>query len=719
MKWNFMAKTVAALVALLGMTELPVNGEAKELDLTAEQRQKIVDALGEKMAGEAINGINSEIKSMADNNLNLKAIQDEIDALVLETNLTEEELKNIAKNEKGDNDMLATLQAISLKQKEQAAIIEKLVNEPEGDKPQAIINGNATMRHSATHLFASNKQYDAFEGGRDWNARALNHSAKATDFNKTGVIPLLEGDCEHFINENNGLLSSLFNDFRDLPAEWDRRSGVIDRLSDGYIMPDEIVQGRSKGWKPKNNFNIGSEAGRVFRKKIDIEFDGYELQEMENTWINSYNANDGSHPWKMSFIGFLLGELIKRRMLDDRIAQINGIWVQTPAGDYVPVGMNENSQDGLLYIWHKAREAGKYRAFDMGVPTEAGIVDYITNMIERIPEVDRKEQGMEIQLSSKWMMAYRKRAGEIYTHTYNDDQGKLRYSLNTPIDYPNFKFQELIDSTESDFIGITKSKNVQILDYRIEEKGKFTVTHEKRDTFIFADYRQGIRLRQIGNILEVGDARQFEMQKVWSNNVPVFPAKRTVPTFDYAQTGLVDVTYPFIEVDADFKTDITKINGALPGTVVKVRGNTKLVASKKLKKNANILIGTDFDLQSGGTITMFVQPDGKLKEMTRTSAPAVAELTDNYFDNTVLDATGNSAFRFNGTATKALANIINGVEGKTIKIYGTDTASVNFTLSTTGNVQVASAATLAKATDFVQLTNVGGTWVETDRSIIV
>jgi hypothetical protein len=31
----------------------------------------------------------------------------------------------------------------------------------------------------------------------------------------------------------------------------------------------------------------------------------------------------------MSFIGFLLGELIKQQMLDDRIAQINGIFVQS------------------------------------------------------------------------------------------------------------------------------------------------------------------------------------------------------------------------------------------------------------------------------------------------------------------------------------------------------------------------------------------------------
>ena len=50
MKWKFMAKTVAAITALLSMKELPIDGENKALNLSAEQRQKIVDALGEKMA---------------------------------------------------------------------------------------------------------------------------------------------------------------------------------------------------------------------------------------------------------------------------------------------------------------------------------------------------------------------------------------------------------------------------------------------------------------------------------------------------------------------------------------------------------------------------------------------------------------------------------------------------------------------------------------------
>ncbi len=60
---------------------------------------------------------------------------------------------------------------------------------------------------------------------------------------------------------------------------------------------------------------------------------------------------------------------------------------------------------------------------------------------------------------------------------------------------------------------------------------------------------------------------------------------------------------------------------------------------------------------------------------------------------------------------------MNGVPGKTIRIYGTDTASVNVTLSDVGNINVASAATLDTAADYIELTLIDAVWVETKRVI--
>lgn len=718
MNFKAMAKTAMAFMTLLGEKKLPIDAENQKLNLDAAQKQKIVDALGEKLAEEAINGIDKEIKDLAQNNLDLKAIQDEIAALVKETNLTEEELKNLASDKDADDNSatLASIKAIGAKTKEMEKTIAKLLTEPVGDSALEVIkNGAMNRAHSATHLFGSGKAYDAFDGGRSWNARMRDNGVKATDFNSNGAIPLLQGDIEHFVNDNNGLLESLFNDFRDLPSQWARRSGVLDRVSDGYIIPDEIVQGRADGWSPKNNFKIASEQGQVYRKKIDITFKGYELQEIENTWIRQYNKADGSHPWKMSFVGFLLGEIIKRQMLDDRIAQINGIYVQSPDGDNKP-GAAVNSQNGLRYLWNKAIQDGKYRTFDIGAPTESNIVDYINTMIEMMPEVERKEQGLEIQLSSKWLKAYLKRAGELYPKLYNTDQGKMMYQLNSPIDYPNFIFQELVDSTKSDFIGITKSSNIEILDYNVSEKGKFTMSHDKRDTHIFADYRLGIRIKFIGTKLAAGDPRAFELQKVWSNNMPVFGTDVFAPAFDNT-SGILKIDFNNVQVDASWKTDIASIEGATKGTVVRIKGNTGLAAAKSLKNNASLLLASDFNLALGGTIVLYVQEDGKLKELSRTTAPEVATTTDISFTTGTLDSKGGNVFRFAGTATTAITSVINGVEGKTIKIYGTDTAAVDVTLADVATVDVASNATLGDSNDYVQLTFVNGKWIETGRSI--
>ena len=309
-----------------------------------------------------------------------------------------------------------------------------------------------------------------------------------------------------------------------------------------------------------------------------------------------------------------------------------------------------------------------------------------------------------------------KRAGELYPKLYNTDQGKMMYQLNSPIDYPNFIFQELVDSTKSDFIGITKSSNIEILDYNVSEKGKFTMTHDKRDTHIFADYRLGIRIKLIGTKLAAGDPRAFELQKVWSNNMPVFGTDVFAPAFDNT-SGILKVTFDNTQVDASWKTDITSIEGAVSGTVIRIKGNTGLVATKNLKSNANLLLTADFNLASGGTIVLYVQPDGKLKELSRTTAPEVATSTDISFTSGVLDSKGGTVFRFTGTATTAISSILNGVEGKTIKIYGTDTAGVDVTLADVATIDVASAATLGDSNDYVQLTFVNGKWMETGRSI--
>ena len=713
MKWKIMAKTVALFSALLGTKEIPIDGEAQTLNLSAEQRQKIVDALGEELAGEAINGINSEIKNMAQENLNLKAIKDEVDAMVRLSALTEEELKNVAKDGNGAPETVALVQAIAKKNNEQAAQIQKLIADPEGDVPSAIIQGNSKkITHSASHLFGSTKAYDAFEE-RNWNARAAGLTTAATNFTDQPTVQKLNNDLDLYFRENPEELKSLHRDNFGLPAFWNKRTKVDDKVADATIATAEISQARKLPWLPKNRQIIKPEEGQIFPIQIDIEYVGYFLQKIEASWLNMMNK-EGSQPYKTSFVRFLVSEIDKKARQEDRIATIKGVYVETPEDATTP-GRFINRQNGLLYLAQQARDVTKkYRPFDLGMPTPTNIVDYVDNFIKQLPYDVRTQQGLVLYLSDFWLKAYKRRSETLFGGN-NDYTG---YPTN-PKDYNNIKFEVLVDMEGSDFMFMTFDDNIEVLENIPAEKSMYHFEYLKRMVYIWADYKMGVRFLHIGNPVVEGDPLEFSVQTVWSNTAPVFPKDFFVPVNDDA-TGKVKVNFKNLYVTKDWATDITEFTNTTPGTIIKIKGDTQLAAVKNVVDGAKVdLVGNaSFNLKSGGTLTLYVNADGSVKELARTAAPETNVVADVNFDTATVDANSGSIFRYNGAATKAITGIQNGVEGKTIKIFGTDAVSVDVTFSDTGNINVASAATLLDATDYLQLTLVDGVWVETGRLIV-
>jgi hypothetical protein len=723
MKWKFMATTVGFLVALFGTKDLPINAENKEMELTPEQEAQARQALGEKYE-DVRNAINNELKEMAEHNLDLKAVEDEMAALRAALDLKQKAENN--PQEVGTNaslvaqikDLKAELVA---KEKERDTLFKALADEGVGDQGRVIpINGAQMKQHSSTHLFGDSEAYNAFES-RPWNQRAAGLiKAGISNFNDRVEIPLLQGDIEHFVRNNPKLIESIFDDFETLPKDWASQSGIIDRVVNGLIAPSEVTQGDNGGWNPKGEVVIETEEGRVYDKKIDITMTGEKLKQIEKSWLTFLNGNDGSHPWKTTFVGFLLGEYFKQAVLDSRIAMVNGIFVKTPKH---LTGMNVNSQNGIRSLWYYYRDIEKkYKAFDIGEPTKENIVDYVKQMIELIPLHKRNQQGWEIQMSTDMLLWYKERAGEYYALHYATDQGKTNYMGISPLNYPNFKFQPLVDQTDSLFIGITKSKNVETLYYRENEKGEFTVTREKRDTHMFADFKEGIRFVQVGRKYTAGEPKEFEFQMLYSNSVPVFSSETRIPFFDPKSTTIsfkFPFFYPHLEiVQNDYGQNIENITGVVPGQIVTITGLETLSANRLVKNNANLLIGSDFALNTGGTLTLIVQPDMKLKKLSATSGPAAPAETDKSFSGTSLDVKGASVFRFNGTSDATLANILNGVDGKQITIYGTNTVDVDFTVADVpGLIDVATSAVLGSATDNIVLTRVNGVWYETSRVI--
>ncbi|WP_322970344.1 hypothetical protein [Faecalibacter sp. LW9] len=708
MIWNKMKASAAYVMAYLGLEEIPVK-EGK-VDFKEDQRTKIEEKLGAEQAQKLFDNMNAELAS---NEVNAKE-QAALDAVLkeLEVDMSSEQGAEQASTE--EKQTLATEGIKKLK-----ADNEKMAKESVGDKPMSVIRkaaaplavvaGMMLPAHSATHIFGSNESWNAFEN-RPWNERMKSRSPKASTFGSE-EIPLLEKDAEHFIRQNPKVLESFLFDKGELPKEWGYQSGVVEMITNAGISVGEIVQARKKGWAPKNKFIISVEAGYVYPKKIDIEFEGYQLQMYETMWIREVVNLDGSHPWKMSFIGYLLSKLIEQQRIDDRKAQINGILAIDPRED-VP-GAAINSQDGLRFLYWKARDVEKkYRPFVTGELTPENTFDKIQWMIEQLPDEVRSAEGLEIQLSQKVLKWYKDGAGDLYDRKLSQDEGRKAYAKNHPVDYPNIIFQPLVDFTNTTFVAITYSKNIEVLEFDPSEKGKFTMGHDKRNTWIFADYRLGIRIKRVGLKLAVDHPDKYIAQEVWTNDVPIFDKSVKVPVFD-DNSGIVKLKYDNMQIADNFVTDITKIEGATPGHIINITGNKALASSSvALKDGENLDLTADFILKTEGTITLFVKPDGTLKELMRTDE--AEKLVDNEvaYAQAVLDADTAEVFRYEGSEALTITEVIKGVEGKEITIYGGAGA---VTVAQTGNIELASALTLEDATKFVKLVHYSGKWYETAR----
>lgn len=714
--WKKLAMTASFVMTFLGLKEIPLNAEKSEVNFSEEEVAKLKAKFGDDFVNQVKAGFNKELAEMHNDNLELKAIQDEVEALLKEANLTEEEQNKITANDNGGLDATAALKALQGKMKEHGEMIAKLMAEDAGDLGKQIEGkGLSKMKHSQTHLFASNKSFDAFEG-RNWNKRAVNGSLSATDFTSQPTIQKLNDDMDLYYRENPTELVSLQRDTFGLPAFWPKRTKVDDKVADATIATAEISQARKLNWLPKNKQLIQPEEGQIFPVQIDIEYVGYYLQKIEASWLNMMNK-EGSQPYKMSFVKFLVQEIDKKARIEDRIATIKGIYVATP--DYATEGGRfVNRQNGLLYLLQQARDVTKkYRAFDVGLPTATNIVDYVDNIIKRLPDEVRESQGLVFYLSDEWLRAYKRRSEVLYGAN-SDYKGYPE----TPKDYPNIKFERMIDFAGSDIMFITFDDNIEILENIPAEKSMYKFEMLLRKIYVMADYKMGVRLKHIGNVVDDNDPDEFKVQTVWSNTAPIFSADTFVPVHENGSTKL-KLVHPNVYVTKDRTSTITEIENVADykGQVVKIKGNTSLSATLNVVHGASKLVltgNTNFDLKSGGTLTLFVPADGSAPfEIDRTAAPDVNVVENINFDSAVIDANEGEVFEFNGSSTTAITEVVNGVPGKTITIYGTDTASVDVTLSTTGNIKVSSAATLDTSADYIQLTLINGVWVETKRVI--
>jgi len=178
-------------------------------------------------------------------------------------------------------------------------------------------------------------------------------------------------------------------------------------------------------------------------------------------------------------------------------------------------------------------------------------------------------------------------------------------------------------------------------------------------------------------------------------------------------TGEVKLPYGNITITDDWATNLTDITNTYEGQIVRILGNQK--ATGLVKSTGNMTLASDFDLSTGGTLTLRAAAGGALTEVKRDITPPALPGADVDFSGTAIDANDGVNFNYTGGAANFTA-ITNGVEGQQIVINGGAGGTLTID-DVAGNIEVASTAALLNAADNLTLTMIDGVWTEVARTI--
>lgn len=615
-------------------------------------------------------------------------------------------------------------QAVVQLVQEQQATIDALQNTPE-PKPMtknarmALLTGTALAAalSASSHLFGNNpvarSKVFAFEG-RNWNLRAAGKSAAKTDFSDVSTITRLNEDLREFHVQNPEFLKSLYMETYGFPEFWNKRLGVLDGVSDAVFELGSVTQGRKPDWTPGLELFIDAEKRKIYRIQIDLEFDGYKLQELENSWLNSIFNFDGSSPYKHSFIAWILQEVSKKARQEDAEGGINGIYAPNIAGIKTK-GHFLNAQSGIRHQLYMFRDVfGKIAPYvsTLGRFTSANAYEYAKGMVESLPLAIRNKPGMKFYMAPTNIIKVQDNYKEINRLNNDYTSNKINY-----IDgYPNIEFVGLKQLEGSNLMFITDENNIEILEYLPAEKEKYRIEELKRDSFIHADYRFGVAFVFSGFALPADSSFRGIAQYIWVNDEPIFPDTVAVPLFGKHLSAPTEINYNRLYVHPEMVADVHTLTGLPAGTIVEITGNKNMVTTSKILDKVgnvgNLDLTANFDPKTMYKLIMVVQADGSYKELTRvsnfpTNTPATVT-----FDDLVLDAGEGAVQKYEG-AEGTLTGITGGNEGTKVTIYGSESALT--VASIEGKIVMSTSAVLNTDAKFVTLRNFGGVWYDIAR----
>ena len=713
---------VAYALSALGIQSLPV-GEDGKLALNAEQEKTLKNDFPgdnyETFVKRANNLLKSEADDAAEEKIQKDAEKQKVNN-ILAGALDEDEVPETTPEK--------TAEKVVTKVKEQEAVIDKLMKEPETEsavksivKKALVGTALAVSLSSETHLFGqsaeANNKIFAFEG-RNWNQRAAGKSAAKTDFTDVSTVARLNEDLKEYYIQNPTVIQDLYKDRFGLPSFWPKRFGVIDMVQDAVMDIANVTEARKPDWTPGVEFFIDAEKRKIYRIQIDLEFDGYQLQELETSWLASIYNFDGSSPYKNSFIAYLIKTKIDpQARLEDRIAAINAVYVEKPKGIKAK-GHFLHRQNGLRYQLYSFIANKKIKPYisKVGKFSAANAYPYVKGMVEDLPVDYRKRLGLKLYMSPSNIVKVRESYKQIMALNNDYTTNVINYVEG----YPNIEFVGLIDLEGSNVMFITDENNIEILEYIPTEKSIYRMETQKRMMYIHADYRTGCSFVFSGFVLPDNSNFLGQAQFVFINDEPLFSKDFHVPIYGKAANAPLEITFNRLQVHAELISDVYKFEGLPKGTIVEILGNKNMVTSSLLKKKTsgnggNLDLTADFNPKITGSMTLIVQADGTYKEVKRVSAfPTAPNNTFEFStDPEVLDVNDGLIQKYEGTAPAELTEIVNGNEGIELTIFGSEQA---YTVDNVDDkIVVNSTAVLDTDDKWITLKNFAGIWFEIAR----
>ncbi len=696
-----MKKVMQNVLAFFALAKLPQKDGSYHL---SDEQKAELDAHTEKpgFADLFLQKANEELEAQKE----LKELQKKQDKLSAEQKKALEELKAISletgiemsdEDEEDDeedggegsepkNDSEATkkeLSKLKLQVRELKKQRDTLGAEDDEQAPELLeLSGKMiNLGHTKTHVFGSTKAFDAI-ANRPWNQNLIyattgqRDKVKATDWTDSLNIDQVNRDLADYARLEQDKVVDVMGDYRKLPEFWDVISNVDDEISYTAIINGEITQGRKKNWLAKNRQKFVAIKGKVYPVQIDATWKGYQLQKIETSWMNKYNR-EGSQAHKMSFVQMLLSKLIEQARKEDNQVLIKGV--------YFP---NEDATEPMSFI-HRGKgivqladeNRGKtYRAFDMsqpdpvnsenpasfayGKPTIANCVDYVENMVDRLPPDKINMPGLIFYMSPTWARNYFK--GLRTRDGLNQDYEPMKQTVEN---HDNVRIYPLDFMDGEDFMFITTDDNIMILENVPNEKNMIKFDLDKRDINAFGDYKVGIHVETFGAQWTENDPVDFSNQIFWSNNVEVNTTTK-IPVDPGVTTPSVKY-HNVIQTGANTgATAITNLTDTVEGKYYYIYGNNEGTAST-IASGANIqLIGSTLTLDGNKMIKLYKRPGGKLVEILRKDFSTVGFVTLAP-DATTADAANGTRFVTSAnTQATAFTNIANAVDGVTYRLEG-------------------------------------------------